>query len=65
VHIYNRGVGFIGHLGLSGVLLSGKGNRGLGSVGELGLGVQSGTWVYRELGSIGGFVIGEFLSGKR
>ena len=26
--------------------------------------VQSGTWAYRGLGSIGGFVIGEFLSGK-
>src|SRR6218665_1705164 len=36
------------------------GNRGLGPVGELGLGLQSGTWACRGIGSIGDLVIGEF-----
>src|SRR6218665_3910438 len=35
-------------------------NRGLGPVGELGLGLQSGTWACRGIGSIGDLVIGEF-----
>src|SRR6218665_4003232 len=51
--VYNRGLGSIGDLGLSGVLLSGKrylgtwACRGVGircTIGELDL---SGTWVYR------------------
>src|SRR6218665_3526297 len=41
------------------------GDRGLGPIGELGLGLQSGSWTCRGVGSIGDFVIGEFLSGKR
>src|SRR6218665_1994951 len=46
-------------LGLSGTWVYqgfcywGKGNQGLGPVGELGLGVQSGSWVYRDLGLSG------------
>ena len=60
-----RGLGSIGDLGLSGFCYRGKDNRGLGPVGELGLGVQSGSWACRRFGSIRGFVIGEFLSGKR
>src|SRR6218665_1878094 len=36
------------------------GNWGLGPVGELGLGLQSGTWACRGIGSIGDLVIGEF-----
>src|SRR6218665_98777 len=36
------------------------GNRGLGPVGGLGLGLQSGTWACRGIGSIGDLVIGEF-----
>src|SRR6218665_4104698 len=74
--VYNRGLGPVGELDISGIWLSGSfvigdlgngdlGNRGLGPIGELELGLQSGTWACRGVGSIGEFVIGEFLSGKR
>src|SRR6218665_2301497 len=60
-----RGFGYRGVL-LSGIWAIGDlGNRGLGPIGELGLDLQSGTWACRGVGSIGDFVIGEFLSGKR
>src|SRR6218665_3826994 len=71
--VYNRGLGPVGELGLSGIWLSGSfvigekvigdlGSRGLGPIGELKLGLQSGTWVYRGFCYRGVF-IGERLSG--
>src|SRR6218665_1746695 len=65
--VYNRELGPIWDLGLSGFCYRGKGNRGLGPVGVLGLGahvgLHSGSWVNRgfcyrgkgnrELGPVG------------